>query len=327
MPGQTALIRSLGYVGVSTDNLARWRDFGSHLLGLQAADVRAKMLAFRMDGQTQRIQVFENGQSGLQYVGWDVGNATALQSLAAHLEQHPVKLHAGSRSLAEQRCVCDFLWLHDPAGNRLEFFHGAGEATRPFCPGRNIGGFRTGAMGLGHVVLMCERLDEMLAFYTDVLGFKISDWVLSPFKAYFLHVNARHHSLALVQGTHSVCHHLMLEMLHLDDVGHAYDLAQQRGENIGVTLGRHANDYMLSFYTESPSRFMVEIGWGGRQIDPQTWQPVELAQGPSTWGHNRAWLGEEANALARAQQRRNAESGLRSPVHVLPENHVLMMKN
>jgi len=324
MSAQTPLIQSLGYVGVNTEHLARWRDFGSQLLGLQLASASAKTLNFRMDGQAQRIQVTENGQNGLQYIGWDVGSTAALQRLAAHLERHKIEIHTGSRSEAQHRCVAELIWLHDPTGNRLEFFHGAAQADSPFCAGRNIGGFRTGAMGLGHVVLMCERLDALLTFYTDVLGFRISDWVLSPFKAYFLHINARHHSLALVQGPRSACHHLMLELLHLDDVGHAYDLAHQRGENIGVTLGRHSNDYMLSFYTASPSAFMVEMGWGGRQIDPATWQAVELAQGPSNWGHDRSWLGEQGNALARAQQQHNAQMGLRTPVHVLPENHVLM---
>jgi len=329
-------IQSLGYVGINTQDLAHWRDFGTQLLGLQVVDhrksnYRAKTLAFRMDSQSCRIQVEENGQTGLQYMGWQVADSTALQALAAHLERHKVAVHPASRSLADQRQVDELFWLHDPAGNRLEFFHGAQMASSPFRPGRKMGGFRTGALGLGHVVLMCERLETLLPFYTQVLGLKVSDWVSTPFKATFLHLGvscvARHHSLALVEFARTGVHHLMLELLHLDDVGHAWDLAQQRGDPIGVTLGRHANDWMLSFYTESPSRFMVEIGWGGRQIDPDNWQPQELIHGPSTWGHNRTWLSDQANALARAQQRRNAELGLRHPLQVLPENHTVADKN
>jgi len=312
-------LQSLGYVGINTDNLAQWLDFGPQLLGLQVAERAAKRLTFRMDDWASRMQVEDNGKTGLQYIGWEVADNAALQALAAHLTQHTIDVHSGSRSLVEQRGVADLIWVHDPAGNRLEFFYAAKRADSRFCPGRNIAGFRTGTLGLGHVVLMCERLDMLLPFYTDVLGFRVSDYVQTPFRATFLHINARHHSLALVEFPRSGVHHLMLELLQLDDVGHAWDLAQQRGERIGVTLGRHSNDYMLSFYTESPSKFMVEIGWGGRQIQPEGWQPVELTQGPSNWGHNRTWLGEEANALARAQQRRNAELGLRHPVPVFSE--------
>ncbi len=47
---------------------------------------------------------------------------------------------------------------------------------------------------------------------------------------------------------------------------------------------------MTSFYAKTPSSFMVECGWGGREIDPATWQPVEMHHGPSLWGHERVWL-------------------------------------
>ena len=63
-------------------------------------------------------------------------------------------------------------------------------------------------------------------------------------------------------------HHLMVELCYLDDVGQAYDLALRDPDRIGATFGRHANDEMTSFYSISPSKFMVEYGWGGRSIDP-----------------------------------------------------------
>ena len=50
---------------------------------------------------------------------------------------------------------------------------------------------------------------------------------------------------------------------------------------------------MTSFYARTPSGFMVEYGWGGRDIAPDAWQPVELRDGPSLWGHERAWLPPE----------------------------------
>ena len=40
-------------------------------------------------------------------------------------------------------------------------------------------------------------LDAALAFCCDLLGFRVSDYGREPVRAYFLHVNARHHSLAL----------------------------------------------------------------------------------------------------------------------------------
>ena len=55
-------------------------------------------------------------------------------------------------ALADERHVKDLIVLNDPLGNRLEMFHGAETASDPFKPGRSISGFRTGPLGLGHVV-------------------------------------------------------------------------------------------------------------------------------------------------------------------------------
>ncbi len=128
------------------------------------------------------------------------------------------------------RRVRSLISFRDPAGNRLEAFYGAEIDETPFSPGRSISGFRTGPLGLGHAVLTVENIDPVMAFYVDVLGFGLSDYIEKPFRAYFFHVNARHHSLALIETGKNGMHHLMVELFSLDDVGQAYDIAlTQRG--------------------------------------------------------------------------------------------------
>jgi hypothetical protein len=69
-----------------------------------------------------------------------------------------------------------------------------------------------------------------LAFYRDLLGFRISDYMRTPVAAYFLHVNQRHHSLALVEAPTNALNHLIVELYSLDDVGQGYDLALMNRE-------------------------------------------------------------------------------------------------
>ena len=95
----------------------------------------------------------------------------------------------------------------------------------PFSPGRSISGFRTGPLGLGHIVLTVEHIEPLKTFYMEVLGFRLSDYIERPFRAYFFHVNPRHHSLALIETGKSGMHHMMVELFSLDDVGQAYDVA------------------------------------------------------------------------------------------------------
>jgi 2,3-dihydroxybiphenyl 1,2-dioxygenase len=315
-------IQAFGYVGVRTRTLEDWASFGPGLVGLQMVERSAKSLAFRMDDRKQRIIVAEDGGEGAGFFGWEVADAAALDSLAARLEKAGVPVARASRALADERRVADLIVFHDPVGNRLEAFHGAEIADAPFAPGRNVSGFRTGPLGLGHAVLIVERLDDVMAFYVDVLGFRLSDYVLKPFRVFFFHVNPRHHSLAFIEMGRNGIHHLMVELYSLDDVGQGYDIALGDPERlIATTLGRHVNDYMTSFYAHTPSRFMMECGWGGRVIEPEGWQPGEVTAGPSLWGHDRKWISGEAQVAAREMRLKAAREGLRVPVQVIEGNY------
>jgi 2,3-dihydroxybiphenyl 1,2-dioxygenase len=317
-------IQALGYVGIEAKSPEDWAGFGTSLLGLQLAEHSAAQLVFRMDDRKQRLVVTPGMRDGARFFGWEVADAADLQTVAARLDAAGVAVAWGDGGLAGQRRVAGLVVTQDPAGNRLEIHHGAERTDAPFQPGRNISGFRTGALGMGHAVLMVENMAAMLPFYRDLLGFRVSDYVTNPFHAYFLHVNPRHHSLALIETGSAGLHHLMVELFNLDDVGQGYDLATLEEGRVATTLGRHTNDFMTSFYARTPGGFMMEYGWGGRVVEPATWQPVEMHSGPSLWGHERNWGSPEMRAEARRLKLKAAADGERQPVQVLPGNHNLM---
>ncbi len=316
-------VRALGYAGFGSAALDDWRQFGTGMVGLQAVERGNSLLAFRMDDRKQRIVIDRSLAEGARFFGWEVADAADLDALAARLEAAGVEVSAEPQTLADTRRVRALISFRDPAGNRLEAFYGAEVAEEPFSPGRSISGFRTGPLGLGHAVLTVENIGPMMAFYVDVLGFGLSDYIQKPFRAYFFHVNGRHHSLALIETGNNGMHHLMVELFSLDDVGQCYDIALNE-DRVDVTLGRHTNDFMTSFYARTPSAFMIECGWGGREIEPSTWKPVEMHDGPSLWGHERVWLPEKDREVAREMRLRAAASGLRAPVQVMDGNYQLM---
>jgi 2,3-dihydroxybiphenyl 1,2-dioxygenase len=315
-------LQSLGYVGIRAKDLDEWGTYGTRFLGMQLVERGRGALALRMDDRKQRVIIQSNESEGPSFYGWEVGDGVALDALAAHLEKSGVQVARGSRALADERRVKDLIVFADPIGNRLEAFHGAEAAAEPFKPGRSISGFRTGPLGMGHAVLTAERLEEVVPFYTDILGFRLSDYFVRPFKAYFFHLNPRHHTLAFIESGSNGIHHLMVELCYLDDVGQAYDLALRKPEMIGTTLGRHTNDQVTSFYSWSPSKFLVEYGWGGRSIDPATWTPQERTDGPSLWGHDRLWLPEDKREDARDLRISVAAAGGREPVNVMDGNYL-----
>jgi 2,3-dihydroxybiphenyl 1,2-dioxygenase len=318
-------VSALGYVGVRAKNLEDWTSYGTGLLGLQRVDNTRATMAFRMDDRKQRIIVHADGGEGIDVFGWETPDAVSMEALAARLEATGTKVARGSRALADERLVKDLIVFHDPLGNRGEIFYGAEVASDPFRPGRAMSGFRTGPLGLGHVVFNVdnsETIQKLLPFYRDILGFRLTDYYTHPFEAYFLHVNPRHHSLAFIDTGNKGVHHIMMEVYSFDDLGQGLDIAIAQ-DRVATTLGRHTSDFITSFYSFTPSGFMLEYGWGARSIDPETWRATERKEGPSLWGHDRSWLPEERQSEARRMRMQHAANGLRRPVQVMEGNYEL----
>ena len=306
-------ICSLGYLGVHSDKLEDWSRFASGLLGMQEVDRGGRALSFRMDDRKQRFVVSGEAGDKLAFMGWEVDHAADLEAIAARLDQAGIAVTPGSSDLADRRFVERLILFDDPAGNRIELFHKPMIDRTPFVPGRPHSGFVTGAYGLGHAVLHARNVDQLLSFYRDLLGFGLSDYGLKPVPLYFFHVNGRHHSFALVGSGREGFHHFMVEYGHLDDVGQGYDQALQGEDMIAYTLGRHTNDWMTSFYAHTPSGFFVENGWGGRIIDPLTWEPQETDTGPSFWGHDRLYMSDDMRDRFRDMRLELAAAGRRAP--------------
>jgi len=304
---------ALGYLGVRSDRLEDWGQFASGLLGMQLVDRGGKQKSFRMDDRKQRLLVSDEPGETLAFLGFEVESPDDLELFGRRLEAAGFEVRRGSRTLADRRFVNDLIVVHDPAGNRIELFHGAHVADEPFVPGRPISGFKTGPLGMGHAVLQVPSVELLLPFYRDLLGFGVSDYGLTPYPLYFFHLNPRHHSFAMVGTGRTGFHHFMVEFGSLDDVGQGYDLASLEEGRIAYTLGRHTNDYMTSFYAHTPSGFFVENGWGGRHIDPATWEPHETFDGPSFWGHERLYMEEEPRARLRDMRLDAARRGVQAP--------------
>ncbi|MBV9250862.1 MAG: VOC family protein [Acetobacteraceae bacterium] len=319
-------VQALGYLGIGSSKLDDWASFATGRLGMQPVERGGAMRAFRMDDRKQRLIIDCDMPAGERTFGWELADAAALDTLASRLDRAGVAVRREPAALADQRYVGGLISFADPAGNRLEAFHNPQIADEPFRPGRDIAGFRAGPLGMGHVLLMVPHIDSVLAFYRDLLGFRISDFIRTPVAAYFLHVNPRHHSLALVEGPTSAMHHLMIELYSFDDVGQAYDLALADPGRVAVTLGRHPNDLMTSFYQRTPSDILVEYGWGGREVDDAIWQPVEMIDVGSFWGHQGLFdsLAGDARSPGAPPPMMPSPGSRRAPLQVMDGNYQRM---
>jgi extradiol dioxygenase len=288
-----ASVSQLGYLAIGISDPKAWLDLATTILGLQVVHGEDESASYlRMDEYHHRLELRSNGSEDLEFVGWEVPDASTLQRIAQQLEAGGVKVIPSTRDEADERGVVDFFKCVDPDGIPTEIFWGRPINPQPFHPARPMSGFKTGDMGLGHILVYARSLNETVRFYQDLLGFRVSDFteVHTPggkVRLAFLHCNPRHHSIAFLETPVAPkrINHIMFECNSLDDVGSGRDLCLRRGVPIAIDLGRHMNDHMVSFYMASPSGFALECGWAGRIIDDTTWQIEHYTSVDSLWGH------------------------------------------
>jgi len=284
-------VSSVSYLGFNATDLGEWRTFATDVLGLQETtklpDAGDDTLFLRMDDRSYRFSIHKEDEPGLRHFGLECLNAVELAATVADLEAAGVAVTTLDDKAAAARGVRGLVTCKDPAGNVVEISHTAVFDHDPFASPQGVSGFVTGEMGLGHLVLLAAPYKETLEFYTDLLGFKKSDMMVvgGDVQIDFLHCNPRHHSLALgdAHGINGVAH-FMIEVETVDDVGYALDRFRDNNVPLSMGLGRHGNDFMLSFYGKTPSGFDVEFGTGGRYVDDANWRTTEIPI-TSMWGH------------------------------------------
>ena len=273
-------VTELGYLTLGVGDLAAWKGFASHVLGLEVVDGETPDRCYlRMDYWHHRITLIEDGSDDLKLTGLRVAGPDEFRDLAARLGEAGVQATILSEAEAEARHVLEVMSLRDPNGHALEIFHGPlVQFDKPFYPGRRMhGAFKTGPGGLGHVMQSTTAsLEENYAFYR-LLGMRGGiEYKLAvpgapgPVPLMFMHCNNRQHTFAFSAPGEKRVNHIMLEVERMDDVGLTHDVVKRSGLPIIIEPGSHANDQMFSFYFKNPSGFLSEIGWGGRSAVHQS---------------------------------------------------------
>lgn len=293
-------IRSLGYTVIESANPKKWHEYGTEVLGMAVAPVQSDdSIYFKMDARPYRFAIQPGKSERYLLSGWELANQQAFEDAKKTLSSAKIKYTEGDEALKKKRGVLGLISLADPSGNQMELYYGGGLDYAPFVSPLGVSRFVTGddgSLGLGHVVLSAEKMDETYRFYTQILGFGDSDSMQVPnpdgssSPIQFMHCNnPRHHSLALygVPGAMfpAGCVHAMVEVATVDEVGLCLERVTQRNIHIFSTLGRHTNDRMLSFYMMTPSGFALEYGCQGRTLDWSTHTPTTTTGRGSLWGH------------------------------------------
>jgi catechol 2,3-dioxygenase-like lactoylglutathione lyase family enzyme len=143
-----------------------------------------------------------------------------------------------------------------------------------FDPDRLKAMTRPGAMPfsitkIGHVVLQCRDIERTVRFYTEVLGFKVSDVYpddMVPGGMVFMRCADDHHGVGFVgtmpgESQHIELNHLAFEVGTLDEVLHARAYLEAQGVPLDFEGRRRAGSQIAVEFCD-PDGHRLEIFWG-----------------------------------------------------------------
>jgi catechol 2,3-dioxygenase-like lactoylglutathione lyase family enzyme len=271
-------LRRIHHVCLRVDDLdaaaARWSiQFGLTEREHERRDGRAYLAC---DYEQYSLELVQDGAPGHDHTGYELARGITLDDAAAHLAGLGVE-HQRTR---------DALHLTDPdgAGVELRAYERADDPRPPIARATTtLPGFHP--RKLGHVNSLTGDLAGMTRFYCDVLGMRITDRLGD--EGTWLHINADHHTVALVEKGYPHLHHLAFELIDWGELRVALDHLAQHGRWLAWGPVRHALGRNLSAYVRIPEEeCFVELFSDMEQLEadhePRDWP--DDAHSSNTWG-------------------------------------------
>jgi catechol 2,3-dioxygenase-like lactoylglutathione lyase family enzyme len=261
----TLSIKRLGHVGITVPDVEATVDFYERIMGMQVSQREADAVYLRCNEAHHCLSVFPGPAKQLHHLGLELSTTTSLEEAAAHLRKHGVEVfEPPDREPGHGQAIR----FHDADRNVLELYAGMNHVTAPLEP-REI---RVGKFG--HITYLVRNLAQSMRFYTDVLGFRLSDQMED--QAAWVRCNQDHHGVAFLVSDVTGVHHYAYELSDWDALRRFCDNLWHNDGVVSWGLGRHGPGHNLFCYIGDQAGNIVELFAELDQIwDEETYQPLQ----------------------------------------------------
>ena len=277
----SADLRDICYVRIGSDDLDHSIGFATKILGLQLVGRDSSCAYLRADHRDHNI-VYTKGRNSGHVVGFELPDLAALDLAGSLFDEAGLQVRRGRAEEMEQRRVRGLITIQDPTGNVIDLI------ARPAASGRRYFGTRdAGITSFSHVGLRTIDAKGDEAFYTTMLGAKVSDWIGD---AALLRIDEVHHKIALFPSSYSGIQHVNFQVESQDDIMRSFYFLQKNNVKIVFGPGRHPTSGARFLYFQGPDDIIYEYSTGVRLItaeDEKTYVPRQFPKAADSfcmWG-------------------------------------------
>jgi len=271
-------VRRMGAATFQTADIERSLDYFTSMIGLIPAAHGASRAVLATAEGLEAIVLERASASGLTKLSFQIDGS--LDEAASFLKAQGVAAkHASDMTPGMPKT----LLFTDPQGTEIELFSDYLFAKRDKR--------QAGIMPLkvGHVAAVSPDVGPVVKFYTECLGFRLSDW--RPDAAYFLRCNTDHHTVNFFRNEKTAFHHLALEVNDWAELHRACDFLARNGYKMQWGPARHIIGHNIACYHRNPDGFLIELFTELDQMkdeslgyfDPRPWHE-DTPQRPKAWG-------------------------------------------
>jgi len=272
-------VRRLGHATLTTPDLDRQIAYYTEVVGLTLLERDSKRAVLASKQGFEAIALEPGAPNALSRLAFQVAPGSDLADVTRELARHGVK---SERRSGISPGVAEAIVFKDPKHTLIEVF-----SEYVFAREDPV---QAGIMPLklGHVAYRVNDVQRVVKFYTDVLGFRVSDWHGDTFA--FLRCGPDHHTVNFVFDEVPQLHHIAFEVKDWAEIQRACEWLAKNNIHLVWGPGRHIIGHNVAIYHRNADKVRVEffcemdlmkdeaLGY----FDPRPWHQ-DRPQLPKTW--------------------------------------------